>query len=390
MNVCMIAYAVYESDSRLLCYTKTLAELGHSVDVFAVAGENGANGHKIHGIRVWTVQGRKYTGTSRLGHLLGIVSFFFQALVFVSRRELVHHYDVIHVHSIPDVLVFCALIPKLRGSKLILDVHDVLPEFYVSKFNSNERSSVYRLLLRLERASASFADYVIAANDLWRAKLVARSVPEDKCGAILSVPDRSIFCRTAKTRNNDKIVILYPGTLSWHQGLDIAIRGFGRIRALVPKAELQIYGTGPEQESLRRLVHELGLRDRVKFNSPRPLWEIARIMERADLGIVPKRDDTFGNEAFSTKTLEFMAVGVPVVIAGTKIDHYYFNESLVQFFTPGSEQSFADALLTVIKDVNFRQGLTERALEFVTKNDWESNKGKYLNIMSRLVREAAA
>jgi glycosyltransferase involved in cell wall biosynthesis len=385
MNVCMIAYAVYESDSRLLCYTNTLAELGHSVDVIAVKGEKGLAPPPTKGVRIYRIHGQKYAGKARLGHLYGILAFFCRATLLVSQRELAGHYDVVHVHSVPDNLIFCALLPKLRGSKLILDIHDVLPEFYISKFNSSETSLMYRLLLWLERACATFADYVIAANDIWRAKLVSRSVPVSKCEAILSVPDRTIFRRSGKTRSDGKTIILYPGTLSWHQGLDIAIRGFARIANIVPEAEFHIYGSGPEQEMLCQLVDELGLGSRVKFNAPRTLWEIARIMENADVGIVPKRDDVFGNEAFSTKTLEFMAMGVPVVISGTKIDRCYLDESIVEFFTPGDEQSLANALLAVITDVTFRKTLAERALQFVAKNDWENNKDKYLNILSRLV-----
>jgi glycosyltransferase involved in cell wall biosynthesis len=386
----MVAYAVYELDSRLLCYTKTLAELGHSVDVIAVEGANGLAAPQIKGVRVYRIQGQKYEGKARLGHLYNVLAFFCRATSLVSRQELARHYDVVHVHSVPDPLIFCALLPKLRGSKLILDIHDVLPEFYISKFKSSERSLMYRLLLWVERMCAKFADYVIVANDIWHSKLVSRSVPEGKCEAILSVPDRSIFRRSGKTRNDKKTVILYPGTLSWHQGVDIAIRGFARIASIVPDAEFHIYGTGPEKQSLRQLVDELGLEDRVRFNAPRTLWEIAIIMENADVGVVPKRDDTFGNEAFSTKTLEFMAMGVPVVIAGTKIDCYYLDRSLVQFFTPGDEKSFADAVLAVIKDVTFRQTLTERASRFVATNDWESKQDKYLNILSRLVRNSAA
>jgi len=389
MNVCMIAYTVYEMDSRLLCYAKALAELGHSVEVIAVNGGNSLAAPEIERVCVYRLQNPKYTGKARLLHLYRLLTFFCRAAWLVSCNELVRHYDVIHVHSVPDPLVFCALVPKMRGSKVILDIHDILPEFYVSKFNSNEKSLMCRFLLWVERVCAKYADYVIVANDIWRAKLVSRSVPEDKCEAILSVPDRSIFRQNGKTRSDEKIILLYPGTLSWHQGLDIAIRGFARIRHVVPAAEFHIYGTGPEQDGLRRLVDELGLGDRVKFNAPRTLWEIARIMENADLGIVPKRDDTFGSEAFSTKTLEFMAVGVPVVIAATKIDRYYLDESLVQFFTPGNEQSLAEALLAVIQNVTLRKALSERALQFVARNDWESNKDKYLNIMSRLVNNAA-
>ncbi len=48
-------------------------------------------------------------------------------------------------------------------------------------------------------------------------------------------------------------------------------------------------------------------------------------MSKADLGIVPKRAAGFGDEAFSTKILEFMALGVPVIASETQIDRYYFT-----------------------------------------------------------------
>jgi len=48
--------------------------------------------------------------------------------------------------------------------------------------------------------------------------------------------------------------------------------------------------------------------------------------------VVPKRANSFGNEAFSTKILEFMALGVPVIVSNTKIDKYYFSDDLVMFF----------------------------------------------------------
>lgn len=68
----------------------------------------------------------------------------------------------------------------------------------------------------------------------------------------------------------------------------------------------------------------LQLSDRILIKPPYPLREIAFVMANADLGVVPKRNDSFGGEAFSTKILEFMALGIPVVVADTKIDKCYF------------------------------------------------------------------
>ena len=76
----------------------------------------------------------------------------------------------------------------------------------------------------------------------------------------------------------------------------------------------------------------MGLEKRVSLKGLISLEEISSVMADADLGIVPKRGNSFGNEAFSTKILEFMALGIPVIIADTKIDKFYFYKSIVVRF----------------------------------------------------------
>ncbi len=73
-------------------------------------------------------------------------------------------------------------------------------------------------------------------------------------------------------------------------------------------------------------------------------------MSMADAGVIPKRNDDFGGEAFGTKTLEFMALGVPIILSRTKIDSYYFNDSIVTFFDPENDQDLADSMLQLIRN----------------------------------------
>ncbi|HEY4281634.1 MAG TPA: glycosyltransferase, partial [Chthoniobacterales bacterium] len=93
----------------------------------------------------------------------------------------------------------------------------------------------------------------------------------------------------------------------------------------------------------------------------------AGVIESADLGIVPKRNDSFGNEAFSTKILEFMATGVPVIVSDTLIDKYYFDDSIVCFFQAGNEQDLARCMLQLIRDPERRRWQSEQATRFVEK-----------------------
>ena len=112
---------------------------------------------------------------------------------------------------------------------MILDIHDIVPEFYASKFKVSERSFVFRMLLLAEKLSAKYANHVIISNHLWRTKLIQRSVRPEKCTAIINYPDPSIFsCRPRRVAATDgDFVMCYPGTLNSHQGVDIAIRRHG-------------------------------------------------------------------------------------------------------------------------------------------------------------------
>jgi glycosyltransferase involved in cell wall biosynthesis len=179
--------------------------------------------------------------------------------------------------------------------------------------------------------------------------------------------------------------MVYPGTLSYHQGLDLAIRAFALIADKNPQAEFHIYGGGDQTDFLKTLITELGLQERVLLKGGRTLQEIAVIMENSDLGVVSKRSDGFGNEAFSTKIFEFMSMDVPVIVPETTIDRYYFNDSVVKFFRANDEKSLAEAMQLMINDPGLRQDLVRNARVFIEAYTWERNKDKYLDLVDSLV-----
>jgi len=132
------------------------------------------------------------------------------------------------------------------------------------------------------------------------------------------------------------------------------------------------------------LSQELGLDGKVRFFEPMPLRDIAGVMAAADLGVVPKRADSFGDEAYSTKIMEFMALGIPVVVSSTKIDRFYFNDSVVRFFESGNVNALAAALLEMIRHPERRQEMARRALEYAAQNSWDTRKADYLDLVDSL------
>ena len=384
----MVAYSFYEGDNRVRRYAETLAKRGDRVDVFSLRQKGQPARGIVNGVRVFRIQRRVVNEKTKFSYLGRLLLFFMRSMAFLSVEQMKERYDLVHVHSVPDFEVFAAILPKLTGSKIILDIHDLVPEFYLSKFQSSTRSLIFRLLTRVERMSAWFSDHVIAANHIWEKRLRERSVKDSKCTTILNFPDTEIFKARGRTRTDNKFIILYPGTLNYHQGIDIAIRALALIKDQAPEVEFHIYGAGDQLNSLRELVEELGLEDRVFLKGTKALHDIASVIENADLGVVPKRKNSFGNEAFSTKILEFMSLGVPVVVPDTAIDRYYFDDSVVKFFHANDERSLADAILLMIKNPELRRKYTRNASEFVLKYSWDVNKSTYLDLVNSLVQSS--
>lgn len=389
LRVCMVAYTFYETDNRVMRYAETLARQGHEVDVLALRRAGASKEEVINGVRVFRLQPRHYDETTRFAYAWKLSQFFVRAFLRVSARDLKSKYDLLHVHSVPDMLVFTALLPRLRGTPVILDIHDILPEFYASKFKAGTDAASFKLLCAAEKLCGQFSSHVIIANDIWRERLLSRHLAAEKCTVVLNSPDRLIFQRGSQApARNGRFVMLYPGTLNWHQGLDIAVRAFARVSKELPDADFHIYGNGPAKDDLIRMVEDFKLEDRVLFKQSRPLREIATIMESADLGIVPKRKDTFGNEAFSTKILEFMAMGVPVIVSDTQVDRFYFNDSVVRFFRGGDEEDLARQMLDVARNAAMRTKLAGNASAFVESMDWDAKQHIYLDLVERLVQPA--
>jgi glycosyltransferase involved in cell wall biosynthesis len=175
----------------------------------------------------------------------------------------------------------------------------------------------------------------------------------------------------------------YPGTLNWHQGIDIAIQALALLRNTASNVHFLIVGDGPCRKDLIQLAKELNLEDKVTFREPVPMEEVAAIMANVDIGVVPKRSNSFGNEAFSTKIMEFMSMGVPVIAARTAIDQHYFDENIVRFFESGDAADLAAKIAALAESAEQREILRGNADVFIAKNGWDVKQAEYMDVLNQ-------
>ena len=262
-NICMVSYSFYEMDNRVRRYAETLVKTGNRVDVISLRKEGTDSIEIINGVRIFRIQKRLLNEKGSISYLLKILSFFIKAFFILNILSIKNRYKVFHIHNVPDFLVFTAIIPKMFGKKIILDIHDILPEFYASKFSKNEASVIIKSIKLIERISVWFSDHIIISNHLWGEKLIRRSSPSKKISVIMNYPDPEYFYPRNVEKVSGKIILTYPGTLNYHQGVDVAIRALSLIKGNIQQVEFIIYGDGKDRLVLEALVSELGLKKQV-------------------------------------------------------------------------------------------------------------------------------
>src|SRR6266481_4079658 len=159
-SVCLVVQNVYDIDCRVRRKAEALVSAGYSVDVLALAPAHGKRAYTLDKVNVYTVSlGKKRGSLAR--YLYEYAAFFLWTFVRVLLMTRRRRYAFIDVNTLPDFLIFAALPGRWMGAKLILDMHEITPEFYLSKYGTAENSWLIRLVKYLEKISFDYADHVI-------------------------------------------------------------------------------------------------------------------------------------------------------------------------------------------------------------------------------------
>ncbi len=387
-TVCFIYYMVFNNSALLYREARTLLKQGFDVDVILLHNfKQNRFFQKFHGLNLYFIQRRNKAEKKVSQYLIRLGFFFIKAMVLISILGLKKKYQLVHVTTPPDFMVFATIVPKILGAKIILDIHDIGPELFMRKLHIGENRMIIKFLKRLEKIAAKMSNHVITVTDLWRDRLISRSVAPESCTVILNVPDEELFVRPdlPLSKTDDVFKLYYHGSLEEHFGVDTLLKAIPLIKQTISNFMLEIYGDGRAAESLKLLAQELKLNGYIQFHEKVPFYEIPQVLMDADLGIVPTKGDIFADEALSMKSLDYMALKIPVVISNTRAHRQYYNNTMVKFFKPDDPYSLAAAVIELIQNRTERIQLIQNAYSFIEKHGWQETQKQYLKIVNSLL-----
>jgi glycosyltransferase involved in cell wall biosynthesis len=387
----VIRQGVYPYDARVTREVRSLLAAGHEVDLVCLQWGDLPRSERDGRLTVHRLAVERRHG-GKLRYLLEYAAFFVAAALLVTRLHLRHRFDLVQVNSLPDCLVFAAAVPRLLGARVLLDLHECMPEFFALKYRLSPRHPLVRLLGSCEQLSIRFADAAITCTEPMRQRFVERGAPAGKVGVVLNSFDDERFDPrryAAITRNDGRFMLVFHGTIDHMYGLDLVIRAVAALRDRIPNLTLRIYGDGPRRASLEALATELDVADRVWFSRGwLPLDELLPRIAEADAGVVAIRRDACFDLTHSNKMFDLIALRKPVVISRTRAVEAYFDEGCFELFESGNEHDLARAIYDLHRDPERRRRLVERAAQVGEPYRWSHQAKRYVGVVDRLIESA--
>lgn len=380
----MIAYTYYLSDPRVKKEAEALAESGFDVDFISLKSPYESSLQCVNGVNLYMLNCRHYKGKSNIKYLFSYVNFFFRVFFKITSLYFKRKYQLIHVNNMPDFLVFCALIPKIFGAKIILDIHDVMSDVFFNRGEIKRNFIIERILIFQEYISSKFSDRVITVDDYCKNIISMHGTRKDNILVVSNFPDENIFKSLKRNHSKDDTFnLFFHGTISKIYGLDVVIKGISKVYKKIPGLKFTIIGEGNYEDEISELIKNLKLERVIEFKNKKiPQEKIPDKIENADLGVVSY---SCLNTIFSNKFLEYTAMGIPTIIAYNEQVYNYFKNYNLEFYERNNPDSFADKLLYIYKNKKRYDKLKETALELSRKFKWSKEKVKYVDLVNTLV-----
>jgi glycosyltransferase involved in cell wall biosynthesis len=394
-RVGMVTYSPYPFDPRPRRAIDALVREGARIDLVCLGHDDAPKREALNGIEVFRVQ-LKHERGGKLGYAYRYAIFILISSLIFARRFLARRYDLIYVHNMPDILVLSSLLPKLLGVKVVLDLHDPMPELMMTIFQLPETSRSVRVLRRLEKWSIARADLVITVSSTFKAIFCSRSCRPEKMAVVMNAPDRKIFPfrkarpdLTAKQTNDKPFVVMYHGSLVERNGLELAIDALERVRKSIPSAELRIFGARtPFLDRMMEAARAKNLQEAVHYFGPRRLEDLVNEIEQCDLGVIPNQKNAFTAINTPTRIFEYLALGKPAIAPASQGVQDYFSSDSLLFFESGNPDDLARQIEYAFSHPREVLELVTKGQEIYLQHTWDRERETLITRVSEILNAA--
>ncbi len=387
-RVLLIRQGSFPLDARVRREVECLLDAGHEVDVISLRREGQSGRETWRGANTYRLPLR-HRREGPLLYVLEHLAFMLMASFLAGFLHLRRRYDVVQANTIPDSVVFASIVPKLLGAKVVLDLHECVPEFAATKYGVSLRHPLVRLSALVEQAAIRYADRVVTCTEEMKDVFVARGAPAGKIDVVLNAADEAIFdveSYPPQPREPGRFRLICHGSVEDRYGHDTLIEAVALLRDEIPELRLEVYGEGSFLPEVEELTRERGVEDRVWFAGEYvPIEQLLTAIARSDAGVVAMKKDAFRDLTHCNKMYDLIAMRCPAVVSRTRSVQNYFGEDCFEYFDAGDPADLARAIRELHSAPRLGDRLVERAWQVNEPYRWPHQRQIYRQSVESLL-----
>jgi glycosyltransferase involved in cell wall biosynthesis len=360
---------------------ESLIDRGFDVDIIALRDVQEAPFEILNRVRIFRIDLQKKRGTIFryiYEYLLFTLLTFFKCTKLFFRN----HYDTIVINNPPDFLVFAAIIPKLLGAKIVIDLHEIVYEDFETRFHLPGKKLFLSLIKFGTLLSLKLGSRLITVNDALKSIYETRINPAHPVTVVMNSVDES---RMLKNRclNGKPFSLMYHGTLSKHYGVDEAIQALPNLLNKGYNFTMHILGDGIEKENLEALAERLNVQNYIQFHGYVSPDKTMEFLNTVNLGIIPTRKSKYTDLSLSNKFMECVYFEVPTIASSINTYRYYFPDDCMTYFQSGDIADLASKIEFAMNEYETVQEKAHRAyLRYKENYNWQKMMDRYVAVLA--------
>lgn len=387
-RIAILVHAVVPGDPRIQRETDALLAAGHEVDIFCLRDDGQPAREQEKRLRIIRLPVNRGSD-GFVGHLLEYVAFTALAAWRLSREHARRRYRLVQVATLPDFLVFAALPLKLLSVPALLDLHEDMPAFFADRFASPLLRPFRPLIGLAARASAATADAIVTVHEPLRQLSIARGVAPDKISVVMNSADPALFAPRPRPPRTaaEPLRLVHHSSLQRIYGLEVALEALAllRDRPDAPFVTLDVYGDGPYASAIAASIARLALEERVHLHGRVPIERLPALLAEADAGLVPSLPEPYLAYSLSTKLLEYVALGIPVIASDLATFRTHFTDAALCFVPAGDASALANAIVDLSREPDAAAQRAAEAQRQAAAYAWPEQARRYLGVAEGLI-----
>ena len=357
---------------------------GYEVEVICMRHAERPREVVVNGVRISSLPSSRHKG-SKLRYAVDYVRFFALLVGTLAVRHLRRPYAVVQVNTMPDFLVFAAIVPKLLGSRVIAYMHEPSPELAETLFGPGP---IVRVLAIVEQMVLRFADHSIAVTEELKQRFVERGAAADRITVVLNCVDPGNMLAgwtPSLSEWQDGFTVVCHGSIEDRYGQTTIVEAARLLRDELPDLRVVLTGRGSRVGEMLDMIDEFGLQDMVRYEGWVDAGRLNDILDSADAGIVAQKASPYSQLVHTNKMVDYWIFGLPVIAGRLRAVSAMYDDTVIEYFEAGTARSLADAIVRLHDDPERRAELARNGKLAHEAHGWAVERITYLAVYRSLL-----